>query len=289
RQASETFGGKGISVYLSRGYNSAACAALAAQLDPAATALCLDRTRSGAPDDGTAIAAALGLKSVLLRRAEREKSSDGKDRISRAEFPGVYEFSVGLGLADECLKAPAELVAGRIVLTGFHGDRMWGPVAEPRRTLTRTDTTGASLGEFRLRAGFLHIPVPMLGFWAAPRLQEILRSDAMEKWRLGGDYDRPIARRIAEEAGVPREMFGHRKETAATLVASYRKLTPPLLKMLVARYRPATNLLKGIAWRLRAGLARRFGRKAAAGRVPGQKPATPAGTAPDPAPPRTVL
>jgi hypothetical protein len=34
----------------------------------------------------------------------------------------------------------------------------------------------------------------------------------MLPWRLGtGYYDRPIARRIAEEAGVPRENFGHKK------------------------------------------------------------------------------
>jgi hypothetical protein len=33
----------------------------------------------------------------------------------------------------------------------------------------------------------------------------------MNPWRLGNKYDRPIARRIAEEAGLPRQMFGQSK------------------------------------------------------------------------------
>ena len=34
----------------------------------------------------------------------------------------------------------------------------------------------------------------------------------MAPWRLGNDYDRPIPRRIAESAGVPRAAFGQRKQ-----------------------------------------------------------------------------
>ena len=33
----------------------------------------------------------------------------------------------------------------------------------------------------------------------------------MRPFRVGGDYDRPIARRLLEEAGVSRELFGHSK------------------------------------------------------------------------------
>ena len=45
----------------------------------------------------------------------------------------------------------------------------------------------------------------------------------MDPWRLGtGYYDRPIARRMAEEAGVPRASFGHQK--VGTAVAAWREL-----------------------------------------------------------------
>ncbi len=33
----------------------------------------------------------------------------------------------------------------------------------------------------------------------------------MNPWRVGGGYDKPIARRIAEERGVPRSLFGQTK------------------------------------------------------------------------------
>ena len=33
----------------------------------------------------------------------------------------------------------------------------------------------------------------------------------MRPWSIGGAYDRPIPRRIAEEAGVPRDLFGQNK------------------------------------------------------------------------------
>jgi hypothetical protein len=45
----------------------------------------------------------------------------------------------------------------------------------------------------------------------------------MDPWRLGtGYYDRPIARRMAEEAGVQREFFGHQK--IGTTLAGSREL-----------------------------------------------------------------
>ena len=45
----------------------------------------------------------------------------------------------------------------------------------------------------------------------------------MQPWSIGGTYDRPIARRIGEEAGVPREAFGQTK--LATVV----EVMPPYL------------------------------------------------------------
>ena len=38
----------------------------------------------------------------------------------------------------------------------------------------------------------------------------------MDPWRLGTTYDRPIPRRIAESAGVPRGMFGQTKMASVT-------------------------------------------------------------------------
>jgi hypothetical protein len=66
--------------------------------------------------------------------------------------------------------------------------------------------SGHALGEFRLQAGFLHYPAPYVSGLHGPAIFQITHSPEMMPWRLGtGYYDRPIARRIAEEAGVPRE------------------------------------------------------------------------------------
>ena len=57
-----------------------------------------------------------------------------------------------------------------------------------------------SLGEFRLRAGFVHYPLPYVGALHGPAIHAITHSAEMRPWKLGtGYYDRPIPRRIAEE------------------------------------------------------------------------------------------
>jgi len=83
--------------------------------------------------------------------------------------------------------------------------------------------SGHGLGEFRLRIGFLHLPLPYIGARHGPAIYRITHSREMDPWRLGtGYYDRPIARRMAEEAGVPRAAFGHQK--FGTAVAAWREL-----------------------------------------------------------------
>jgi hypothetical protein len=47
------------------------------------------------------------------------------------------------------------------------------------------------------------------------RLYEISVSAEMQPWSLNSDYNKPIPRRIAEEAGVPREAFGMVKMASA--------------------------------------------------------------------------
>ena len=83
--------------------------------------------------------------------------------------------------------------------------------------------SGHALGEHRLRVGFVHLPLPYIGAFHGPALYRITHSREMDPWRLGtGYYDWPIPRRMAEEAGVPRANFGHRK--LGTSVGAWREL-----------------------------------------------------------------
>jgi hypothetical protein len=281
RQASRNYGSAGTTVYLSSGYDSTACAALATRCGGECLAVTINEARNRHADDGRAAARALGMPIVSLERPERQLQPEGGhkvwDHVTEADIERLSDFYVGIGVADECLYAPAELLARRTILTGFHGDKIWDPLAVPTPDLVRGDPSGASMGEFRLRVGFLHIPVPMLAFGAHSLLQQIglskemrpwrkmrttrigplriplnpltvkahplvvalgRRSQAVRAWRCHG-YDRPIPRRMAEEMGVPRKAFGQRKKAASTFVRDLDALSGEILRRLISRYEPA--------------------------------------------------
>jgi len=103
-----------------------------------------------------------------------------------------------------------------VFFTGCHGDKMWErttrPLADP---FAIPSVAQLGFSEYRLLQGVFHCPVP---HWGTRHVDEIHRLSAgqeMEPWTLHKHYDRPIARRIAEEAGVPRRAFGQRKRNTA--------------------------------------------------------------------------
>ncbi len=141
-------------------------------------------------------------------------------------------------ISEECLRVPDEVVAGRAVLSGWYGDSMWGLDGAPWKDLVRSgrSSAGDGLGEFRLRTGFMHVPVPAFGFNRAAVVRAISESEDMRPWRLGTDYDRPISRRIVEESGVPRHLFGVEKQYTATKAANLHAIAPLLFRIQMDRY-----------------------------------------------------
>lgn len=77
--------------------------------------------------------------------------------------------------------------------------------------LIRWDQSGHGLSEVRLTAGVVQMAVPFIGGRHREDILTITSQAEMDPYRLGGKYDRPIARRMAEEAGVPRSYFGQTK------------------------------------------------------------------------------
>lgn len=290
-QAGLNYGSVGTTVYLSSGYDSTACAALATRCGGDCVALTIAQARSRQPDDGIAAARALGMRIVPLERPERRLTDEGGHKVwnhvTEADIERLADFYMGPVVMDECMSAPSELLAHRTVLTGFHGDRIWDPLAMPSPDLVRADGSGAYMGEFRLRVGFLHIPVPMLAFGAHPILQAIGLSKEMRPWRkmratkIGSfriplnpltvkahplivaagrysdsilewrtqSYDRPIPRRMAEELGVPRRAFGQRKKAAATFIKDLDALPTQIVRRMVSRYESGARALSAIAAR----------------------------------------
>ena len=103
-----------------------------------------------------------------------------------------------------------------LFFTGCHGDKVWdrqGPeLSDPFEIASVADL---GIGEFRLFRGVFHCPVPFWGMRKIDQIRAVSTSAEMARWTLGTTYDRPIARRIIEEAGIPRGTFAVRKKNTS--------------------------------------------------------------------------
>ena len=109
-----------------------------------------------------------------------------------------------------------------LFFTGWHGDTMWNlndridpELQSHSDPFVRPDIGALGLCELRLMRGLWHCTVPFWGVRHAHELVKVTHSDEMIPWRIGGPYDKPIARRLAEEAGADRESFGQLKKNAS--------------------------------------------------------------------------
>jgi hypothetical protein len=120
-----------------------------------------------------------------------------------------------------------DTLKGRVLLTGYESGRVWKKrLTEPNdHNITRPDQSGLSLSEYRLWADCLHVPLPFMGIRQVEDINTIGRSEEMAAWDMGGNYNKPIPRRIIEEAGVPRDMFAVKK-----LGVSVRLSSPDVLR-----------------------------------------------------------
>lgn len=191
---------------LSRGYDSPACAVLARDCGCRQAVTISNASWGNSVDSGRDIGKLLSF-DVIERSGEAYRNRPG---IPEAEF-------VALGDAgDVPFSSFEDVVGGRMLITGFHGDKVWDPRnRHVGPEIRRGDASGSSMAEFRLRAGFIHVPMPFIGCQNLSDIRTIDRSAELDPWRTGSAYDRPIPRRITEEAGIPRQMFGQKKAAAA--------------------------------------------------------------------------
>ena len=195
---------------ISAGYDSPACAALAAELGciKAVTHKVSVEDRKQyhltGDDSGQEIAELLGMNSEIRDPKEYLRS----DGMPEAEFTAT-------GYDDEALVMSSFEgdFRQKIVVTGMHGENVWNRVAKTpvKKNIYKLDGCGCSLSEFRYRVGFIHVPLPFCGCTRLPSINRISNSDEMAPWTLCNGYDRPIPRRIVEEKGVTRELFGQEK------------------------------------------------------------------------------
>lgn len=193
---------------VSQGYDSPACAVAMAAAG-CREALTYSRTPpapGGLSDNGKEIARYLGLNTRVYHREEY----DVLDGLQDAEFCATATSGSGAPLV---LAEPQ--LQGTILSSGRPGGYLWTPdelhnvpdlMSGPVQT-----TNSTSIMEFRLRCGYLHFAVPYIGAVHRASVMRITRSEEMKPWWTSGSYNRPIPRRMTEEAGVPGQMFGQKK------------------------------------------------------------------------------
>jgi hypothetical protein len=190
---------------ISQGYDSTAVSVLASR---AGCTEAVTFRKSGSAfgyvdDSGTVIADYLGLHTTEYER---------HDFFNIKGLPESEFYLNPFLMTDKAMVLMEEQLEGALLISGRHGENFWTTIRfeiEPYlKSTTALTMSGATLVEFRLRAGFIHLPLPYSGALSAQAIYDITMSREMVPWRIGGYYDRPIARRIVEEAGVPRKAFG---------------------------------------------------------------------------------
>lgn len=200
---------------ISTGYDSPT-AAIVARHAGCRKALTLTRARSifTRSDSGAKIARQLNL--------ECEEYESPKSTSPETE---PYFWAVRGEPADANLSVFKFPETPSMLFTGYNGDVVWGTHFKQKHLIARKGLTGLGLCEYRLKKAFFHCPVPFWGITRAKELQTLSKSRELKPWSVGGDYDRPICRRIIEEAGVPREWFGlQKKATTFSPVAERRPI-----------------------------------------------------------------
>jgi hypothetical protein len=195
---------------LSSGYDSSTISVMASK-EGLNEVISFANARGGDSDDGHEIAAHLGIKSTVFSRDQwrSENLIEAAFIASDAKGEDVYFSAAG------------KLLYGRVLLTGFHGDKVWGKETHKLNAfIVRGDRSGLSLAEYRLQAGFIHLPVPFMGVRQIRDINAISKSPEMIRWDIAGQYSRPICRRIVEEAGIERALFGMKKKAASVLHGS---------------------------------------------------------------------
>ena len=199
---------------LSQGYDSLAIGALAREAGVEDAFTLRGAIRNGTDpvpreDSGRELGEALGFRVHEVDRTAWR----GRPDLPETEFLSVpWGSSVALAAAEPH-------VQGRLVLGGEPGDDVWtldpALLADNIVCSRSMSVTGIGPNEFRLRTGTVDFSPTYVLTAQAQAVFRVSHSAEMAPFRVGGSYDRPIARRMIEEAGLKRGTFASDKRPGA--------------------------------------------------------------------------
>ncbi|MBZ2174089.1 hypothetical protein K8M07_02310 [Schnuerera sp. xch1] len=197
-----------LTTTISKGYDAAACAAMAYEVG-CEKVVSFDKPQKYADDCGDDIAKKLGYKSIITKNANEYLNNKS---LVEAEFVSSGELGTGI-----VFTAFEKEFKNSVVFIGERGDKIWDKNRTDYNNYFRFENevfTSTSMVENRLRIGYIIIPMPLFGASQWPSIHKISNSDEMKSYSIGGNYDRPIPRRILETRGIDRNMFGVEKKGA---------------------------------------------------------------------------
>lgn len=192
---------------ISQGYDAPATSALAKEIG-CNRALTFNRPAHYIDDNGADIARKLGYETIMECDAFKYRSDTD---LNEAENMVTGDLGPGL------LGGYREELADSLLFLGTRGDSVWEK--DHLNVNDRQDfTVGNTLQQcshsyvetcLALNTVCVHLPVIGVDRWSD--LARISKSKEMEQYSTGNGYDRPIPRRILEDKGVDRKMFGQKK------------------------------------------------------------------------------
>lgn len=195
---------------ISSGYDSTAVACIAAEVGcRRAVTFPTSKPVAGgtAADSGASTAERLGMAVEKFDRLSY---------LERTDLPEAEFLATGMTGEDVVMIAMEQSISRSILLTGSEEFRLKGNPYRPG--LYRGDLSSCSLTELRLRTDFIHLPLLFFGASEQPSLIQIIDSAEMHPFSVKGLYDKPIQRRIAEDAGIPRGTFATLKRRSSASI-----------------------------------------------------------------------
>jgi hypothetical protein len=234
---------------VSSGYDSTATAVLAREAGTREAVTIRQARRTPAhvfdiDDSGAAVARQLGMSCKVYSRARKNYPFEDALWASMGNV-GDINMTIFDYRQQLCL-----------LFSGFLGDVLWGKKSQQVEPLRRTGGAGGRFGECRLELGVLNCAPAYWGCRIESQVHVLSKRQEMLPWTLGTDYDRPIPRRLAEEAGITRESFGTRKRLSSFARRYGRPLSADLredfAKFMKERGdHPVSGFLEGVSLILR--------------------------------------
>lgn len=193
----------GMICTISRGYDAPSACVFAASVGCDEVFTFCDKP----DDDGSKIAEILGYKKIYR--------VDSKQYIKNNKY--LEAEALASGDSGATFIAFEELFRNKLLIMGLRGDKVYDRIqTNVNNNLDfhvgdQLAQCGLTIYESMLKNNSITISIPLIGGDCWLDMKRISESEEMKLFSIGNHYDRPIPRRLLEEAGVEREMFGMKK------------------------------------------------------------------------------